>query len=178
MSKTQWLFLLLPLCLSCGRQSSTAPEAESKAAYFDIKTFFNQEAGRLQQLNLPVNKTVSVNGVTEEKKLKIENWEKEFSAFTDADLNKSAWKGSFKVTKQDHATLYTSSSDRIPVKELLVEQKNGTVTGIHLVMANKNVLYDSTDTLTYYPDSLYQLIKRQKIKLLEAKDYRITTRFK
>jgi len=46
------------------------------------------------------------------------------------------------------------------------------------VISNKNILYSSGDTLVYYPDSLYEIRKHQKIKLLAQKTYQITGKLK
>jgi hypothetical protein len=146
--------------------------------YFDMESYFKQEAARLTKANQAIDKTVLVNGKTEEKKLLIKNWEKEFSSFIDADINKASWRGSFKLTKTDSLTTYTSNSEKIPVKKLEITYKDNKVMAIKVFVTNTNDLYTSQDSLSYYPDSLYQIKKTQHIKLMDEKKYQITGKFK
>jgi hypothetical protein len=145
--------------------------------YFDLQGYFKKEEDRLKKLNPVIEKTVSVNNSTEHKSLRIADWKKELSAFTDADLNKKAWIGQFKIEKHPEMERYSSDQDKIPVKELKVTFKKGKVSGIQMLLRNTNALYTSKDTLLYYPDSLYEVKKTQHIKLLTEKNYKITGLF-
>lgn len=147
-------------------------------SYFDLESYFKQEATRLTKANQLIDKTVLVNGKAEEKNLLIKDWEKEFSSFIDADINKASWRGSFKLAKTDSLTTYTSNSDKIPVKKLEITYKDNKVMAIKVFVTNTNNLYTSQDSLSYYPDSLYQIKKTQHIKLMDEKKYQITGKFK
>ncbi|MFI5453774.1 hypothetical protein ACHMWN_16670 [Pedobacter sp. UC225_61] len=162
-------------CSACTLKEQDKTQAKT---YFDLETYFKQEATRLTKSNQPIYKTVLVNGKAEEKKLLIKNWEKEFSSFIDADINKTSWRGSFKLTKTDSLTTYTSDSKKIPVKKLEIAYKNNKVMAIKIFVTNTNDLYTSQDSLSYYPDSLYQIKKIQHIKLMDEKNYQITGKFK
>nr|WP_199082876.1 hypothetical protein [Pedobacter sp. ASV19] len=170
------LFLLSSLgFLAACNPSASNPHAEDK--YFDIQNYFQQEALRLNKAKPLVEKIVVVNGAEEKKKVSIADWNREFSVFSDADINKSAWKGAFKVTKSKIEELYVNTEDKIPVKQVLVYRAGDKVTGIKILQNTANYLYNSVDTLVYYPDSLYQISKTQHIKLLNAKSYKITGKF-
>ena len=158
--------------------NSAAPKKQAVTGrYFNVKSYISAEAGRLQQANPEISKTVMVNNDEEHKKVKIADWQKELSAFSDADINKSAWKDMFKLQKQKDMEVYTSDNEKVPVKSLSIFYRNGKVRGIKLLISNANLLYTSNDTLSYFPDSLYQVRKTQRIKLLEEKNYRITGQF-
>lgn len=161
---------------SCNQQKEA--EANTSLTYFDIKGYFGKEISRLQQLNPNVDKTVSINGVSENKTAKITDWTKELAIFVNTDINKTSWKGSFKASKQDGADIYTSDSKKIPVKKILVIQNGNKVGKIEIIIDNKNILYQSQDTLTYYPDSLYSVKKHQKIRLLNEKRYLVIGKLK
>lgn len=145
--------------------------------YFDLAGYFAKEGARLNKSNPLLTKTVEVNGDAETKKLRITDWTKELAVFSAADINRNAWKGLFNAKPTDQEEIYVSESEKIPVKEVLVIKKNGQVHGIRILIGYSNVLYTSADTLSYYPDSLYQINKKQKIRLLSEKNYNITGRF-
>ncbi|WP_158796751.1 hypothetical protein [Pedobacter sp. L105] len=172
------IFLLLIL-LFFGSCNPAAPKKQSSPlTYFDIKGYFAKEAKRLKSLNPEIDKTVTVNQSAEHKKLKIADWQKELSIFSDADINKSAWQGLFKLHQTQDVKTYISDNEKVPVKSLQVSYQNGKIHGIEILISNANSLYTSSDTLSYFPDSLYQVKKTQHITLLKEKNYRITGKFK
>lgn len=146
--------------------------------YFDIKEYFAKEAVRLEKKNPLVHKTVMVNDTSEGKAIKIENWEKELSIFSDADINRSSWKGQFQKKETKDGEVYTSDNEKVPVKEVTIYKRKNLVYGLQILIKNTNSLYTSADTLTYYPDSIYEIRKTQHIRLLSEKNYRITGKFK
>ncbi|QNK62000.1 hypothetical protein H7F33_15785 [Pedobacter sp. PAMC26386] len=158
--------------------NSTASKKQNAAlSYFDLKDYIAQEVKRLTLANPEIDKTVIVNKAAERKKLKIADWQKELSVFADADINKSAWHGLFQITKTKDAETYHSDNEKVPVKSLNIKYKNGKIYSIQLLISNTNSLYTSNDTLSYFPDSLYEVKKMQNIKLLKGKSYTITGRF-
>jgi len=171
--------ILLAFALSCfGCNQREEVKADTNSLYFDINGYFKREATRLTKINPEIVKEVSVNGAVEQRKLRITDWEKELAVFSNADINKASWRGSFKVQKAGDTEIYTSNNKRIPVKKLIVEKGNPNVKRLEIIITGNNILYSSGDTLRYYPDSIYQIKKHQKIKLLKAKTYTITGRFK
>jgi len=168
-------FLLLSSLVSCNLKDEGKEKVKT---YFDLESFFKSEAKRLSAKNQMIDKTVIINGKAEHKKLTITNWEKEFSAFIDADINKASWKGSFASSNVNHTTIYTSNSAKIAVKKLEVTSENGKILAIKIFVANINSLYTAKDSLSYYPDSLYEIKKVQHIKLMEEKKYEVIGKFK
>ena len=174
--KKQILFIsLLSLFIAC-RQSGNE-KRDVKKVYFDLQGFFSKEEARLKKAAPFVYKTVSVNDETEHKLLRIKDWHKELSIFTDADINKMAWIGLFKVQKLPGMEIYTSNNKKVPVKLLKIMFSKNNVTGIEAQINNSNLLYASADTLMYFPDSTYKIKKVQHIKLLPEKKYEITGKF-
>jgi uncharacterized protein YcfL len=158
--------------------SSNPPEKKvTSEKYFDLQGFMEKEQSKLSKLDLTIDKTVSVNGSSESKHLKIKDWKKELAAFTDADINKIAWKGLFHKKKQNNWEIFTSDDEKVPVKKLMVNLKGNKVLELKIYLQNSNALYTSVDTLSYIPDRFYQIIKIQHIKLLKTKEYKITGRF-
>jgi hypothetical protein len=158
--------------------SGTEKKQVSASRYFDLKEYITKEAKRLSLLNAEVDKYVEVNKSAEHKKLKIADWQKELSAFSDADINKSAWEGLFKLNERKDSKTYVSDNEKVPVKSLSIQYKNGKIYGLQILISTVNSLYTSNDTLSYFPDSLYEVKKTQHIKLLNEKNYHITGKFK
>lgn len=170
------IILICLFVLSISACSNNNKEIENPI-YFELQSYFKTEASRLTKNNKLVDKTVVINGEAEQKKIKINNWEKEFSSFIDADINKASWRGSFNLSKADNLETYTSNSKKIPVKKVEIYFSARKVIGIKIFIANKNDLYTSSDSLVYYPDSLYEIKKTQKIKLMDGKQYIVRGKF-
>ena len=64
--------LLLCILQACKPDCKGKHGADVK--YFDLKGYFKARAARLTKVNKPVLKTVMHNGVTETKKVHIDNW--------------------------------------------------------------------------------------------------------
>lgn len=163
------------LCVIVLFSACTGPEnrRNEHPPYFDLSRYFNEEAERLTKANVMVDKTVLVNGRSAQKQLMIKNWKKEFESFISSDINKASWRGMFNVQNLAEVTVYATENDKIPVKKLAVTRTNGKVTAIQLFIRNRNDLYTSADTLSYFPDSLYHLIKTQKIRLMKGNRYEV-----
>ncbi|SFG73574.1 hypothetical protein [Pedobacter insulae] len=140
-------------------------------AYFDLKGYFENEADRLDQLGLKVNKSVAINGIEEHKTIKIEDFNNELSSFIALDINKASWRGDFTVKKEKDITVYTANNEKIPVKKLEIQFRNNHVSSILIINKVDNILYRSADTLVYKPNQFYEIRKTQKIKLLKQKKY-------
>ncbi|TDQ06867.1 hypothetical protein [Pedobacter metabolipauper] len=166
--------VILLFCISC----NPSAEVRQKDNYFDIKDYFNKEITRLSLKKPVFTKTVAVDTASETKTVNIKDWKRELSAFTDADLNKASWKGLFKVQKNGSQEVYTSDHEKVPVKKVTVFYKGTQVKGFNILIRNNNSLYTSTDSLTYYADSIYRVKKTQHIRLLSPKVYTITGKFK
>jgi hypothetical protein len=166
---------LVIFCSSCTLKDQ---EKQTVPSYFDLNSYFKSEAKRLAKANPQITKSVGVNGQVEQKILKVSNWEKEFESFISADINKASWKGSFKIQKSSNLETYLTENEKIPVKKLEIIYRNDKVYGIRIFITNTNSLYTSKDSLSYYPDSLYQINKTQQIKLMDEKKYIITGKFK
>jgi hypothetical protein len=170
MKKSAILFLFaLAAC-----NSPEYKAAPGQPAYFNLKAYFQQQAAALQQRNPQVKKTVLANGKEETKELKIASWTKELSSFIDADMNKRAWAGEFRKAVTDSTETYTSSNEKVPVKQVRIYRSNKQISGVQIFIKNDNYLYTSTDTLSYYPGKRYEVRKTQHIKLMDKKEYRVT----
>lgn len=166
------------LLLFCGCDPMAGNQQKDALQYFDLKGYVRREAIRLQKSKILINKTVSIDASAETRSLRIADWQKELAALTDADINKASWKGLFSVKKEKDEVIYQSTSEKVPIKRISIKYKHQVPSRIVVLIENSNMLYSSADTLTYCPDSLYDLRKEQKIRLFSPKRYRISLKFR
>jgi len=164
------VFGLLAFCLAACK-----PEIK-KTNFFDLSGYFTKEAARLKALDKPVFKTVEHNGVSESRKIVIRDWDAELSLFKNSDINKPAWSNSYEVHSDSSIVMYTSKDPDLKTQKLIIRQENGKVKWI--VIYNETPkswvsLSNSFEKLTYFPDSLYLIEKRQSVRILGINRYRI-----
>lgn len=169
------LQILLIVILLTAYSCENRRKAVKQYSYFDLEGFFLKEVSRLHDHNPKVLKTVTKNTESETRELQIGDWAEEMSLFSSSDINKPAWKRSYKKSETSEKTVYEAIDVKLRTKRILIQKnKKGKVT--HIAITNKvtNSLYSSTERLNYYPDSLYQIHKEQKVRLLGRNVYSIT----
>jgi hypothetical protein len=167
-------FLILSLA-SCQQKEISNKQLE----YVDLQGFFSAEAGRLNAKKPTFTKTVCINGKKESKVLnKSIDWEKELSVFKEADINKPAFKGMYQISTLPYKTIYTTHSKNATIKRIEVDfGDTKKPLGIRIFQLTKNLIYQSTDTLSYYPDSVYSIHKKQEVHILGTTVYIIKGKF-
>lgn len=149
-------------------------ESGSSLKYFDINGYFTKDIARLNKLNKPVLKTVTHNTVSESKTVHINNWELELSLFKEADINRPAWKNSYTMLDEDGLIVYRAKYPELKMRQMLIKKYKGKVKWILIYNKTpKNILYQTTEKLSYFPDSLYIIDKVQRVRLLGSNFYEI-----
>ena len=80
------------------------------------------DTARLNKLNTAVLKTVTDNGATESKKVKIDNWGRELDLFIASDINKPAWKDSYTITGDSDLILYKAKDQELKMREMVIKK--------------------------------------------------------
>ncbi|MCD8741643.1 hypothetical protein LT679_13600 [Mucilaginibacter roseus] len=145
--------------------------------YFDIKGYFSNEAERLTKLHPHVEKTVKHNRQSESRDLGISSWKDELGLFSGSDINKPAWRDSYTVTKRGNTTVYKAKLPELKTQSITIINNGDKVQSIDIVNHTSNLLYTSTENLSYYPDSAYHIGKVQHVRLLGENSYDINSRF-
>jgi hypothetical protein len=164
------LVVLLSLA-ACKRDNNAATDTMK---FFDIKGYFKADSIRLTKLNLMVNKTVVHNGTAETKKIHIPDWGTELSQFSGSDINKPAWKASYSTESSNNLLIYRAKDPLLKTREIIIKKEGDHVKWILIFNHTKNILYETDEKLSYFPDSLYLIQKSQKVKLLGKDTYRIS----
>ena len=161
--------------VSCTAPNDVQEVVDSVKPYFSLEDYFKQEASRLQQHSPTIAKTVSKDGETESHDIQIADWEIELALFIDSDINKADWQDSYSIDSTETALVYTSLDPKLRTEQIMVERYgNGMVKHIGITNQIKNMLYQTTDQLDYYPDSLYRITKQQRVRVIGESNYVIT----
>ena len=159
--------------------SACKPDIKETGAglkYFDVKGYFAKDTAALQRLNKPVVKTVSHNGVSESKTVHIADWGQELNFFVASDINKPAWRNSYTIVDNDDFLIYRAKDPELQMHQMVIKKakEKGKILWILIFNHTKNILYQTTEKLTYYPDSLYEIEKDQHVRLMGNNHYKIT----
>lgn len=165
------LFLVISAC--------SQPEEEIKRnTYADLKGFFDAEASRLVKSDPLIKKTVARNDVSETRELKGIDWKTELSLFAESDINKPAWKDSYKVTNLPGRVSYKATDSSLRTREISINKDSkGKITKVTILNQSNNMLYSTTEQLMYIPDSLYQISKKQQVIVIGDNRYYINGEF-
>jgi hypothetical protein len=160
--------ILITLLSSCKPNGVQTGDTQK---YFDLTGYFKADTARLHKHNPEVLKTVTHNGVTETKKVHIGNWGLELNLFIQSDINKPAWRDSYNIDSSENALIYRAKTIDLKTQLIVINKQAGKVKWIMISNRTKNMLYETTEKLSYFPDSLYIIQKHQKVRLLGANNY-------
>lgn len=161
------------LLFSCSNHQQPTQLANQNP-YFDIKGYFIGQAEDLQQKHAAIVKTVSKNDDREHKSIVISNWENELELFIASDINKPDWLTSYLIDSTANQLTYKSNDPKLRTKLITINKSDGgAVTHIAITNSDENWLYSSKEDLDYFPDSIYQIQKRQSIRFIGENQYDI-----
>ena len=170
----------LLLVLTTAFVSCTKPnlkEAKGDLKYFDLKGFMHTDSAKLAAADPLITKTVNHNGETETRKLKIANWGNELSLFNGSDINKPSWRDSYDIVVSGDTSVYKAKTPDLKTQRLTIARVNGKITAVKVFNHTKNMLYETSEQLNYFPDSLYSIDKKQHVLLLGNNRYVVTGSF-
>lgn len=166
--------VLIGAVLSCKRPEGV-PAVASSVSHFSLADYFGDESARLQQLDPEIVKTVSKNGEQESKAIRVQDWQEELALFIDADINKPAWRNSYHVDSTATSVTYTSTDPKLRTVKIRVEKRaDGAIKHIQVTNQVSNMLYQTDEKLDYYPDSIYRIVKKQRVRIIGESNYAVT----
>ncbi|MFA6946689.1 MAG: hypothetical protein WC220_12390 [Pedobacter sp.] len=164
------IILFLIFISSC----TNLEEKPEKAKYLDIKGFFEAEIERLSHQKALVNKSVRQNEVYEVKTGLTVDWNNELSLFIASDINKPAWRDSYTIRENDNSVSYLAIDTSLRTRSVLIKKgHNGRPVYFRIKNITLNNLYESSEELTYVPDSVYSIDKNQKVRFMGKNSYQI-----
>ncbi|HEX8376231.1 MAG TPA: hypothetical protein VF602_00335 [Pedobacter sp.] len=170
--------LIIFVLTACTNRQEEDTFKNKPLPYFDLASYFEKEAIRLQTRNPLLTKTVGQNGESEKKDIKITDWKSELGFFIASDINKPAWRNSYRVIKKGNKIIYLSKDDGLRTQKIeILSKPHGGIKHISILNQTSNILYTSTEYLNYSPDSFYTINKQQKVLLNSLNTYQIKSEF-
>jgi hypothetical protein len=74
--------------------------------------------------------------------------------------------------------IYQAKTPDLRTRRIVIGKNGDKVKWILILNLTKNLLYQNSERLTYFPDSLYQIIKIQKVRVMSKDTYTIQGVFK
>lgn len=164
------------ICLALMPGAGCKPDIKETGAalkYFDLKGYLGKDIASLEKHNRTVIKTVSHNGVSEKKQVQINNWAAELDLFMGSDINRPAWKDSYTISSSNNFLIYKAKFPDLKMRQMVIKKENGQIKWILIFNRTKNILYQATEKLSYFPDSLYLIEKDQKVRLMGFNTYKV-----
>ena len=161
-----WMFF----STGCASDSTTATKADAPKAFFDIDGYFDAEINALNDSTLKLKKDAKIDGKSESQTIEKPNWNTELKLFKDSDINKTAWVDKYNTEKKSNSIVYTTTDSTLTTKRIQIDYKSTVtdsfedITSILIINNTENVLYSSSDFLTYTPKSSISIIRNQQIK--------------
>lgn len=158
--------------------SSQQNQEGLRETYVDIPNYFKKEIARLKQDNPVVNKTVVKDSVSENKEIKIADWDNELSSFVSVDLNKPAYGGALQKDSTGNQVKITGLDPDLDIAAVeITYDEQGEPLVFRIERNIKNSLYDTKETLYYEKHKGYSLTKQQSVLILGDKHYHIEGTF-
>lgn len=155
---------------------------ETEKFYFDLSGFFKTEAEKLNEKKFFAEKYLINDNDTQKLILKNISWEEELAPFINSDINKPAWKGSYKIDSisEDQKlkfVSYKSLETNLPVKEIQVHFNNKEVSHLYIENATNNYVYNSARVLSYNAGTGFSIEGEQDIFLGKDLHYKVFVNF-
>ena len=178
-----WAWALLAMCLAgCGDAGPATPAAR-RPLYYDVKGLLTQQVEQLAQRRAAVTKRVSLRGgALETVRVPTVKWADELQIFFQADINKAALRGAYKV---DSAALpggllrrtYTRlpGQPNAPVARLTVVQQGAEARELAATIVQDNPLFSAQKQLRVQLQNgqlrSYEVVGTQKLVLFDTLRY-------
>jgi len=167
---------------ACQEVATPTQQTEKSIVFFDLKGFFQKEKAYLEKLTA-FKKTVSINGVTEEKALETLNLDNELSIFIASDINRPAWSDKYKIdstySSKDQllSVTYNALDESLKTKKITVDFENNTASKIVIEKATDNAVAQTKQHLTYTVGKGYSIQSQQTLSLSEVKTIIVTVEY-
>lgn len=138
------LLVLSGLVMNC---DNSAQQAKQPDVYYDVASFVKGQIELLNKVKPTVSKVLDIKGEQQTQNTAAVNWSRELELFTQADINKPAFRSSYLVSRPDSLTYrYTlKPGEKLTVQSLSVQLDSGThqPRKIEAVLTTTNPLYHS-----------------------------------
>lgn len=170
--------LLIFNVLGCSDQ----PSKKSSTAYFDLKSYMDQEIQKVST-SYTGSKAVSINNKKESMSVNSKSLVQDLMVFKNSDINKPSWRGmyqvdsSFNAEKQLLKVAYKALKPTLKTQLLALSFQNDQIVKLEITNLTKARIADANQTLIYEPGKGYFVENRQKLMLFPESVITIKTDF-
>ena len=165
-------FSLLFVSFACQRNE----KANLTPLYFDLPNYFKVETERQMGKNIYAEVRWEKDGVTEVKKEEVIDWKKAFKALQKLDLNRTAYRGGYKVDTSGNenqlAVNHVAQTAAMNPQTVRLQFASGKLVKLELQVADKNFLYESVVHYSYVPDDTLRISGTQQVIFGEKHSYK------
>ena len=172
------------LLLSCEAERTE----DKNKVYYDLKGFIDNQIVYLSEKKPEVSKTTMLDNKRELIKSKEIDWKKELELFSQADINKPAYRQSYDVSRKDslHFEYTLKPQMDLPVQYLKITLDSMTSQPIHVqaLLKSQNKIYTSEKEIELFCGSkdnvrelsFYRVKGYQKLILMDKRSFDISSK--
>ena len=156
---------------------------EDQRYYYDLPSFMAKQVDNLKTRKQRVRKHVTKDGHSHIIERGDIDWDEELNAFKEADINRPAWRGEFKVDsislERVYIITYKTENAEIPVKNVVVTIDKETRQCLQVTVdkQTKNFLYSSDQSLFFTTGEGYMMKGKLSVNFLFDSEYSIESEF-
>ncbi len=158
------LSTILIALLACTPEDTKKGE---RLSFFDLEGYMRQQAQQLQDEQPKAVKSVSLDARVEEKVLSTLDYNKELELFSQADINRPAWRDKYTIDSVFNragmleALTYEATDAKIPTRRLRIDFDRGEVSRVLVEEFFSSAIADTRRELTFMPGLGYQITSVQ-----------------
>ena len=122
----------------------------------------------IKTFDTEITKTVIQNNTIEQRKVTAEEVYKDIETFTEFDINKPAWKNSYKQINTPNYTRFLCLEEKLTLKIVDVYGDLNKPNRIYLYFQNANNLYRSSKIIDWNLAHSYSIFSIQDVKGMDA----------
>ncbi|HRW74319.1 MAG: hypothetical protein H6568_13550 [Lewinellaceae bacterium] len=170
------LTVALLLVLSACQQKD---EKKGPLIFFDLAGYLDREAARIGEQS-DVIKTITMNGVTETKRMEQYAWTSEFSLLRQWDINRPAWRDQYQrdtlLTGDQVLYRYQCLDDDLQVRLMEIWTRAGQTDSLRLTTRVDNPLRTTEGVYRYSPTTGLHMAQVSSKRFGSDQDLEVTVR--
>jgi hypothetical protein len=177
------IVILLVSALGSCKKDPVDVYYEDQRYYYDLPNFMTRQIDNLKSKQQWVRKKITKDGHSHVIERGDVNWEEELAVFAEADINRPAWRGEFKVDtiklERTMVITYKTENGQIPVKNVVVTIDRDSRQCIQLTVdrSSDNFLYSSDQKLFFTTGEGYMVKGKLTVNYLFDSEYVIESEF-
>lgn len=179
MKNNRLLRILLFACFgfSCGKENISH---SGKSDAIDLKSFFENEAARLQDEKVLLEKIIVKDGGRDTLVLYHVQWNRELEMFMKTDLTNekpSSFKTDSASINGSYILTFTATDSALADKKIVITLSEGNISSVQTERRKKNFYYEMEYMMSYIRGKEYSIRARQQVRFAGGTEFEITGKF-